>query len=306
MALLVVPHRAVTAAASHQQQQQHRTVPHQQQPRTAEHIKESDTNALIEETLKEQRFSKDTAYRKEKLAEIRKQIMDADIDSDLLEAVMTRVKAFKLAEGKGVFVRSSTNAEDLPGFTGAGLYTTVPNVVGEDAIGKAIKTVWSSVWNYRAYEERQFHGIDHKAVLGAVMIQVGMNATAAGVLVTSNVFDSLDRSTYTINAKFGLGMRVVGGKKVPEQILYNPAKSSIKIISRSDETTRLVFDADGGVKEEKVAKGSVILTDSRIRTLGSAAKKIQDLFSKAGPQDIEWLFVGDELHIVQSRPFVTR
>jgi hypothetical protein len=272
----------------------------------AEHVKESDATALIDETLKEKRFSKDTAYRKEKLAEIRKLIGEADINSDLLEAVMARVKTFKLAEGKGVFVRSSTNAEDLPGFTGAGLYTTVPNVTGEEAIGKAIKEVWASVWNYRAYEERQFHGIDHKAVLGAVMIQVGMNATAAGVLVTSNVFDSLDRSTYTINAKYGLGMRVVGGKKVPEQILYTPAKSSIKIISRSDETTKLVFDKDGGVKEETVPKGNVILTDSRIRTLGGAAEKIQNLFSKAGPQDIEWLFVGEELHIVQSRPFVTR
>ena len=272
----------------------------------AEHIKESDVTGVIDEALKDKRFLKDTSYRKSKLAEIRKQIVDTDINSELLEAVMARIKAFGLAEGKGVFVRSSTNAEDLPGFTGAGLYTTVPNVVGEQAVGKAIKTVWASVWNYRAFEERQFHGIDHKAVLGAVMIQVGMDASAAGVLVTTNVFDSLDRSTYTINAKWGLGMRVVGGKKVPEQILYSPSKSSIKVISRSDETTRLVFDKEGGIKEEAVPEGSVILTDQRVRTLGSAAKKIQALFSKAGPQDIEWLFVGDVLHIVQSRPFVTR
>ena len=31
-------------------------------------------------------------------------------------------------KGQGVFVRSSSNSEDLPGFSGAGLYTTVPNV----------------------------------------------------------------------------------------------------------------------------------------------------------------------------------
>ena len=34
-------------------------------------------------------------------------------------------------EGKGLFVRSSSNIEDLPNFSGAGLHDTVPNVKGE-------------------------------------------------------------------------------------------------------------------------------------------------------------------------------
>ena len=272
----------------------------------AAHLKENEIGSQIAAVLKDARLLKDTQLRRNKLEEIRKAILEADIDSDLLERVVAKVAKFKLAEGKGVFVRSSTNAEDLPGFMGAGLYTTVPNVVGEDAIGRAIKRVWSSVWNFRAFEERQFHGIDHESVLGAILVQVGKDATAAGVLVTSNVFDTLDRSTYTINAKRGLGMRVVGGKKIPEQILYNPSKKTIKIISRSDETTQLVFDKEGGVKEVKVPAGKVILTDTRIRKLGSAASKIQGLLSESGSLDIEWLFVGDELHIVQARPFVTR
>ena len=45
-----------------------------------------------------------------------------------------------------MFVRSSTNSEDLPGFNGAGLYDTLPNVVGKKAIGEALKGVWASVW----------------------------------------------------------------------------------------------------------------------------------------------------------------
>ena len=44
----------------------------------------------------------------------------------------------------GVFVRSDTNVEDLPGFTGAGLNLTVFNVVGFDNIVKAISEVWAS------------------------------------------------------------------------------------------------------------------------------------------------------------------
>jgi hypothetical protein len=44
----------------------------------------------------------------------------------------------------GVFVRSDTNAEDLPEFTGAGLNLTVPNQVGYRQIAQSIKDVWAS------------------------------------------------------------------------------------------------------------------------------------------------------------------
>ena len=47
----------------------------------------------------------------------------------------------------GVFVRSDTNVEDLPGFTGAGLNLTVFNVVGFDNIVKAISEVWASPYD---------------------------------------------------------------------------------------------------------------------------------------------------------------
>ena len=37
----------------------------------------------------------------------------------------------------GVFIRSDTNVEDLPGFTGAGLNLTLFNIVGFDNVVKA-------------------------------------------------------------------------------------------------------------------------------------------------------------------------
>ena len=52
----------------------------------------------------------------------------------------------------GVFVRSDTNAEDLPQFTGAGLNLTVPNVVGAGEIEQALKDVWASPFSERAYD----------------------------------------------------------------------------------------------------------------------------------------------------------
>ena len=272
----------------------------------ARHMRRNKLDKRVDELLKDPAFQRSAEVRKAKLAELRRAIVEAPLDSALLQGVWERVEAFHLAPGRGVFVRSSTNAEDLPGFTGAGLYTTVPNVVGKEAIANAIREVWASVWNFRAYEERAFHGIDHKGVYGAVLVQVGMNATAAGVLVTRNIFDSTDRGTYTINAKSGLGIRVVGGRKIPEQILYNRDKGTMRVISRSDEDTMLVFDDKGGIKEAPTPKGQPILTDQRVFALGEAAGAVAALFPKVDALDIEWLFERDVLFIVQARPFVTR
>ena len=70
-----------------------------------------------------------------------------------------------IPEGQSLRYRSSTNNEDLPGFSGAGLYdskTQDPEETEEDGIDKSIKGVWASLWNFRAFTEREFHRIDHR------------------------------------------------------------------------------------------------------------------------------------------------
>jgi phosphoenolpyruvate synthase/pyruvate phosphate dikinase len=203
-----------------------------------------------------------------------------------------------------VFVRSSTNAEDLPGFNGAGLYDTVPNVKGKKNLGEAIKTVWASVWNLRAVEERSAFGIDHKQVYASVMVQVGVNATAAGVLVSTNLWDKRDDDGFTINAKWGLGIRVVEGQKVPEQIVFDATNGGTKIISRSDDKTMLVFDDSGGIKEVPTPDGGVILTEARAKRLVTAVQQFLPLFARGSPLDVEWVLEGEKVWIVQARPYV--
>jgi phosphoenolpyruvate synthase/pyruvate phosphate dikinase len=204
-----------------------------------------------------------------------------------------------------VFVRSSTNSEDLPGFNGAGLYDTFPNVVGKKAIGEALKGVWASVWTLRAVEEREAFGIDHKQVYGGVLVQVGVNATAAGVLVTKNLWDVSDDHSFTINAKFGLGMRVVEGQKVPEQIIFDPGNDGTKIISRSDDPVMLKFDENGGIVAVPVPPGEgVILTEQRAKVLATEVQQVITVFEQGTPLDIEWVLEGEKVWIVQARPYV--
>jgi len=268
-----------------------------------QHMRANGLDKKIETVLADPRFKTDSAWRKTALEQLREAIKAAPIDQPSLDAIYKRVK-LKLG-GKGVFVRSSTNAEDLPGFNGAGLYDTVPNVVGKKALGEAIKVVWASVWNLRAVDEREAFGIDHRQVFGAVLVQTGVNATAAGVLVTKNLWDPTDQNSFTINAKWGLGMRVVEGQKVPEQIIFDPSNDGTKILSRADDPVMLKFDDKGGIVEIPVPAGAgVILTEERSKALAKQVKAIIPVYTHGKPLDIEWVLEGEAFWIVQARPFV--
>lgn len=250
--------------------------------------------------LDDQRFNHDLKYRRERLQALRTRIETTPVPEDLAKAILDASHR-EFGRDVGLFVRSSTNAEDLPYFSGAGLYSTVPNVKGDEDLLRAVRVVWASIWNDRAYEARSAAGISH-LVFPGVVVQLGMNADAAGVLVTRNPFNPYDQNATYINAKRGLGIRVVDGFKVAEQILYHPKKQTVKVLTRSADDTALTFDDKGGVREIKVEPGRAVLTDGLVRRLAKAASAIEAHF-KQGALDIEWLTIGDTIYIVQVRPF---
>lgn len=266
-------------------------------------IEENKLENVILEMLGNDRFNHDPAYRKQRLAQLRARIQNGELNDAFARAVLQKKHA--LIGEKGVFARSSTNSEDLPNFSGAGLYTTVPNVRDDLTLLEAIKTVWASLWNYEAYEARESFGINHSAVYPAVLIQEGKNADAAGVLITANPFDKEDRQSVYVNAKRGLGIRVVEGHRVPEQLVFNPRSGATRVLTRSLDDTMLTFDARGGVREIKIEQERAVLTDAVLRRLARAAMQIKRVFG-GRDQDIEWLTIGNQIYIVQSRPYVEK
>ncbi|NVB83740.1 MAG: pyruvate, phosphate dikinase [Kofleriaceae bacterium] len=268
-----------------------------------QHIQQAGLDKKIDAMLADPKWKTDAAWRKATLETLRKAIVDAPVDPAALDVIYKRVR-IKLG-GKGVFVRSSSNSEDLPGFNGAGLYDTVGNVVGKKALGDALKTVWASLWNLRAVEERTAFGIDHKQAYMGVLVQVGVSATAAGVLVTKNLWDPGDDHSFTINSKWGLGERVVQGQKLPEQIIFDPTNDGTKIISRADDPVMLVFDEKGGIKEMPAPAGAgVILSEERAKKLSNMVEKFIPVFTHGQPLDVEWVLEGEDVWIVQARPYV--
>lgn len=246
-------------------------------------------------------FKADASVRRQALAKLRQDIQAARPDPALISTWQARWQ--KQLQGRGVFVRSSSNSEDLPGFSGAGLYTTVPNVVQADALTQAVLTVWASVYNFEAYEARRAAGIGQDAVVMGVLVQLAAPSDSSGVMITRDPFDATRRYVTYISAKRGLGIKVVEGKRQAEQVMYSSWSKAVQVLTRSAEDTQLVADAAGGVREVALTDTRQVLNDALVARLAAVGRQVKQRLGEVD-QDIEWAVVGDKIVILQSRPYV--
>ncbi len=268
-------------------------------------LKENKLDDAIYQMLNDQKFVHDPAYRRAYLTRMREDFQKGTVNAELRAEMLRRLHAE--FPGKGVFARSSTNSEDLPNFNGAGLYTTVPNVRGDTQLVEAIKIVWASVWNFEAYEARERAGIDHVKIYMAVLIQEGINSESSGVMITTDPFNReinpINKGSIYISAKRGLGMKVVEGQRIAEQVVYRPIANAVQVLTRSEEDSLLIFDEHGGIKEIPISGERMVLTDEVVRRLAAAAENIKRIFH-GKDQDIEWAYMKGQIYIVQSRPYI--
>ena len=266
-----------------------------------EFVKRNKLDDVIFGLLNDQKFVHDPAYRRGKLVQLRQTIEAAEFDPKLKQVVLQKVA--REYAGKGLFVRSSSNSEDLPNFSGAGLYTTVPNVRGDEQLIDAIRKVWASLWNFEAYEARERAGVDHSKIFMAVLLQEGINSESSGVIISTDPFDTDNKDAIYISAKRGLGIKVVEGQRIAEQVLFRPRTNAVQVLTRSAEDSLLTFDEKGGVKEVPITGDRVVLTDEVIRRLVKATRDIKRVFGDRD-QDIEWAYMKGQIYIIQSRPFI--
>lgn len=248
-------------------------------------------------------FQGNNRARRAGLQALQQKIQQAAVPQEWSEAWLKQWQ--QQLKSQGVFVRSSSNSEDLPNFSGAGLYTTVPNVKTSAALTEAVKQSWASVFNYTAYEARRVAGLPHDSVKMSVLVQHGINADLSGVLVTMDPYDATRKNVSYIAAKRGVGIRVVEGKRIAEQLVYNHRVGSIQLVSSSNETTALQLDDKGGVKEVAIDPNQRVMTEAQVEQLAHTGSQIKALFGNKH-QDIEWAYAQNRLVILQARPYISR
>jgi hypothetical protein len=205
-----------------------------------------------------------------------------------------------------VFVRSDTNVEDLPGFSGAGLNLTVPNVVGPGKVMEAIQRVWASPFDERAFAWRQMRMDAPEHVYVSILLQRAVPVDKSGVMVTQNL-ENGGQDGFTVAANEGVGGAVSG--QAAEELLIAAKTGEVRLLAEASATTRRVLGTGGGLEKRPVS-GQPVLAAAEIEQLRQLGRQLPDRFpqhDEAGqiaPADVEFGFVAGRLALFQIRPYL--
>ena len=268
------------------------------------HLREHGLDKNLGQMLSAKKFNEDKSVRKKILTELRKKIEDAPFAAPLQKEIAARWKAE--LKTRPVFVRSSSNLEDLANFSGAGLYFSAANQTSVADIAASVKKVWASLFSFEAFEARRHFGVDQAHIYMAVIIQTGIDMDLGGVLITRNPYLKMKNNAVLISTVCGHNSQIADNRGMPEQILVNYESNAVVVWTRSQQESALRFDKKGELKATPVTCADAngrILGDAKARALAQLALRIREAFDEKAEQDIEWGLLKDKIYILQSRPY---
>ena len=200
------------------------------------------------------------------------------VDAAFLEAAMPDALAGEIRElaaavggGELLAVRSSATAEDMAAASFAGQYRSYLEIGDDDALLRAVRLVWASLWLPAPRTYRAHTGVPEDDLAMSVVVMRLVDAERAGVVFTVNPAGS--GNDLRIEAVEGLGEQLVSGEVTPEAyVLPRSAAHRPAVDPVLDEAVEVALDLE--------------------RRFGD-------------PQDVEWAHDGQQLYIVQSRPITT-
>jgi pyruvate,water dikinase len=229
--------------------------------------------------------------------------LSVDMPGPLLEDLRSAYRT--LGTDPFVAVRSSATSEDASGSSFAGMNETFTNVRGEDAVIKAVRECWASLFGRRDLTYRARNQIREEPAI-AVIVQLMVDAERSGVMFTADPATS-DRSVLVIEGAFGLGEVVVGGQVEPDT--YRVSKQGPDLLDTrvGHQSFKVVRGDDGGNVEVDLSatEGSQqVLSEEEVIDLARLGMRVERHYGQ--PQDIEWAIDrGKKLTLVQSRPITT-
>jgi len=250
--------------------------------------------------MAEEDFQNDPVIREERLKNFRKRIKsESSFPAWMISAFTDLQNAFPPEVTPRL--RSSANAEDSVDFNGAGLYDSFTHKSHEGHITKSVRQVYASLWNYRAYEEREFYRIDHlTAAMGITVHSNFKNEQSNGVAVARNIFDPSWEGFY-VNSQIG------------EDLVTNP-----ELNSTPEELLAANLAGDDPYEiqyirfSNQLPAGETVLTKAQVIELVTALKRLNSHFRtlyRPVPSDfameIEFKITEEgNLVIKQARPWV--
>ena len=264
-----------------------------------EFMKHNDFYTRIETMLADTDFQADFDEQAKQLKALRKDIENGNTPQWIITGLADMNTKFPQGTTNRKY-RSSTNNEDLPGFSGAGLYDSKsqkPDEDEDDGLDKSLKEVYASLWNFRAFAERDFHRIDHlKTAMGILVHPSYQNELVNGVAVSFDPIYS-NENTYYVNSQ------------VDEDLVTNPEAHSVPEEILLPETGLKTILHTSNLAEP----GKLLMTDAQLEQLREHLSEIHDHFEtlynprtdESFAMEIEFKITSANiLAIKQARPWV--
>ncbi|MGH3930824.1 MAG: PEP/pyruvate-binding domain-containing protein [Pseudonocardiaceae bacterium] len=246
-------------------------------------------------------FQSDPAVRERMLDDFRRtRVRRGELSAELASRIAELQARF--GDGVPIRCRSSTNNEDVEGFNGAGLYDSFTHRPDEGALEKTIKQVLASLWNFRAFDERDFYRIDHlHAAMGVAVHRNFDDEVANGVAITKNPYEP-DWPGFYVNVQVG------------ESLVTNPDPAAVP-----DELLISAIGPQGEWETQFIRHSSLttggepVLSTIHLDELRRALQRLHVHFKRvyqrqdddAFAMDIEFkIDINDQLVIKQARPWV--
>ncbi|HIF31799.1 MAG TPA: hypothetical protein EYQ75_09060 [Planctomycetaceae bacterium] len=254
---------------------------------------------LVDQMLAKREFNDkpDRTVQMDRLQQLRLRLENGKMPDWMLHSLADVQKQFP--KETSIRCRSSTNNEDLPGFSGAGLYDSYTHDPTEGHLAKSIKQVYASLWNFRALEEREFYRIDHKTTAMGVLLHPNFSEEKAnGVAVTADVLYET-YGNYYLNTQIG------------EDLVTNPDQTS-----SPEEILLGWWKRDGHeiVRRSSAINDKLLLSESHLGDLRDSLAEVHvrfaNLYNKSKDDELfamelEFKITADgELVIKQARPWV--
>jgi hypothetical protein len=151
------------------------------------------------------------------------------------------------------------------------------DLTGEKPVSRAIRKVWASLWNERAFDEREYYGIEHRdAYMGIAVNPTFVVEKASGVAVSNLMVDD-GPPLYQLNSQAGSESVVR-----PED---PTAVAELLTFRRAGEPPE-VSDVDVQVHSNRVPEGSRVWPDPALAELGQLLFRVHDHFAAEVYPDI--------------------
>ena len=219
-----------------------------------------------------------------------------NLDRPLREAVSSRFGDLPTV------VRSSAPGEDAAASSFAGLHESYVNVRGVNAVLEAVRKVWASLWSDAALLYRKELGLEVETSAMAVLIQEIAVGERSGVAFCRNPNNPAQAVVESVH---GLNEGLVDGRVQPDQWILD--RDTGRVLTHTAPVREFAVRPapEGTLLEplDREMRDRSPLSEEEVIRVFEAAMTAERLLG--GPQDVEWTFCKDRLHLLQARPITT-